>query len=112
MSIKEKAYDTILRASMAFPYSNDLMHTGLMGTVPFLLGKYVSSRFIDSDNLTTAIGLAASAVSELVWRFGIEPSSPYDHSTDIIGDNKGSLEAAIGALIGFGITKIPGLIKH
>nr|MBI4156753.1 hypothetical protein [Candidatus Woesearchaeota archaeon] len=107
---KEKFYDLIFKASMAFPYSSDVMHVGVIGTAPFLVGKY-GSMFIGTKlpffkEYSDVIGFASSALSEIVWQRIIEPKSPYDHPNDKLSDHKGIAETAFGASLAFLVTRI------
>lgn len=107
---KGKFYDVISNASMAFPYSNDLMHVGLIGVIPFLKGKYVAEllgiKFPFLSEHSTAIGFAATGLAELLWQRFIEPSSPYDHPQDKFSDYKGILETALGASLAYFGTRL------
>ena len=107
---KEKFYDAILKGSMAFPYSNDLMHIGLIGVVPFLKGKYAAEllgrKFPFFSEHSTAIGFVAAGLVELLWQRFIEPSSPYDHPYDKFSDYKGILETALGASLAYFGTRL------
>lgn len=102
---KEEFYRIISKASMAFPYSNDLMHIGLIGVIPFLAGKYgaeLTGEFIPQiAEHSTAIGFMAAGLSELLWQTQIEPKSPYDNPQDKFSDYKGILETAIGASLAY-----------
>nr|MBI4156094.1 hypothetical protein [Candidatus Woesearchaeota archaeon] len=107
---KEKFYDKILDASMAFSYSNDLMHVGLIGVIPFLKGKYAAellgNKFPFFSEHSTVIGFAAAGLAELLWQRFIEPSSPYDHAYDKFSDYKGILETALGASLAYFGTRL------
>ena len=107
---KEKFYDSILKGSMAFPYSNDLMLVGLIGVVPFLKGKYIAkllgTKFPFFSEHSTAIGFVAAGLVELLWQRFIEPSSPYDHPYDKFSDYKGILETALGASLAYFGTRL------
>ena len=99
----EKFYDIIGNASISFQYANDLMHAGFIGAAPILVGKYSSEllgrKIPFFEKHSTKIGYASAALAEGIWRFKIEPSSPYDHPEDTFSDNKGSLETGLGALV-------------
>ena len=107
---KEKLFDLIYKGAAAFPYSNDLMHTGLIGSIPFLAGKYGSellgTRIPFFQEHSTALGVATSTLAELAWQFVLEPRSPYDHPTDRLSDLKGVGETAIGTGLAYLLTKV------
>lgn len=107
---KEKFYDIIYKGAAAFPYSNDLMHAALIGSLPFLAGKYGSKllgkKIPFFEKHSTLVGYASSALTEFLWQGGIEPSSPYDNAGDLISDYKGIAETMGGA----GLTNL--IIKY
>src|SRR3989338_260509 len=104
MSITNLFYDKIYEAASAFPYSNDLMHAGLIGALHFLTGRYVSRRLGFSENKSNAIGGLFSLAAEGLWLV-IESGSPFDHPEDIQGKLKGVGETILGAGAGFGVAK-------
>lgn len=102
---KEVGYSLIAKGATAFPYSNDLMHIGIIGTLPFLVGKYgaelAGKKFPKLKAHSTAIGLGCSALAELAWQAVAEPGSKYDNPGDKFSDYKGIAETAIGAGVGY-----------
>ena len=108
---QEKFYELLAKASTAFPYSNDLMHVGLLGTLPYLLGRHTASKLNFSERASNLIGAGAACVSEILWRGTIEPNSPFDHPEDSFSDYKGTLESLLGALIGITAVQIRKAVK-
>lgn len=106
----KKGYDLIYKGASAFPYSNDLMHVGIIGTLPFLVGKYTSECLGRKHPLlkkhSTKIGLATSGLSEVLWQFMIEPKSKYDHPGDLSGDLRGVIDTTIGAGLGYLLSRL------
>ncbi len=108
---KENFYDLIYRGATLFPHSNDLMHVGLIGVIPFLVGKYgfeLVGNHLKIDKLTNnsnKIGLVASGLSEIIWQTMIEPKSPYDHPNDFYGKFRGIIDTSIGAGLSYFLTK-------
>ena len=107
--MKEKFYDLIYKGATAFPHSSDLMHMGLIGTLPFLAGKYgsdmIGTHLPFFKEHSTALGFASSALAEIVWQCALEPGSPYDHPQDRLSDFKGIGETALGAGLGYLLMK-------
>ncbi|MBS3152192.1 hypothetical protein J4230_02160 [Candidatus Woesearchaeota archaeon] len=107
---KSGFYEILFRGSTAFPYSNDLMHIGIIGTVPFLFSKY-GAQFLGNyvpflKNNSDLIGFGCAVASELIWQLYLEPKSPYDHPEDKNSDFKGVLETAVGAGLAYLVTKL------
>ncbi len=103
-------YDRIARGAIAFPYSSDLMHIGIIGFIPFLVGKY-GSKLIGKavpffDRYSNLIGFLSAGISEVLWQGLIEPASPYDHPGDRVSDYKGIVETAGGAGLAFLVSKL------
>ena len=107
---KEKFYNLIYQGATAFPYSSDLMHISLVGSIPFLAGKYGSEVLGQQipffQEHSTAIGFASSITAEIVWQGVMEPCSPYDHPQDKISDLKGIAETGIGAGLAYLLAKV------
>jgi len=98
---KDKFYDAIYKGASAFPYSNDLMHVGLIGAVPFVAGKYgselIGKKVPFFREHSTAMGYLGALGAEALWQGVMEPASRYDNRGDKISDYKGIIETAIGA---------------
>ena len=99
--IKDKMYEIIYEGATAFPYSNDLMHTSLIGMIPFLTGKYtgeiLGKKYPFFAKHSNKFGYLSSLLAEVLWQTQLEPSSPYDNPLDKISDFKGILETLAGA---------------
>lgn len=113
---KESLDQLAFNIATAFPHSNDVAHTGIIGTLPFLAGKY-GAEFIGKKipvlkKYSTAIGFGSSGLAELLWQGFVEPSSSYDHPGDKLSDYKGLAETLLGSLIAYGGIKISGLLNR
>ena len=113
---KESLDQLAFEIATAFPHSNDVAHTGIIGTIPFLAGKYgaelLGKRIPELKKYSTAIGFGSSALAELLWQGFEEPNSSYDNPGDKLSDYKGMAETLLGSLIAYGGTKITGLINR
>lgn len=113
---KSQFYEIIYKASTAFPYSNDLMHVGLIGALPYLVGRYGSElivgRITNPINAETlrgcapAVGFACAGIAEGIWSGFLEPGSKYDHPGDLTGKLKGVIETLAGAGLVWGGEKV------
>jgi len=99
----------IYQVPTSFLYSNDIFHILGIGAMPFLIGKkltdFLADRFPGNDFLkehSYDVGLAFAIGAELVWSFGVEPQSPFDHANDISGKLKDIGETLAGAGIAAG----------
>jgi len=99
--LSESLYRFIAKASSAFPGASDLLHIGLIGSLPYLAGN-TAARFLGRwipflGRYSTCIGFGSAALAEFVWQGFLEPASPYDHSSDTFSDYTGMVETGIGA---------------
>lgn len=108
-NIIDKFYTTIYKGATTFPGSSDLMHIGIIGTTPFLVGKY-SAEYLGNwipqlKDHSTLAGYATSALSELLWQTVIEPASKYAYINPM-RNLRGISETMVGAGLAHLITKI------
>lgn len=113
---KNEFYELIYKASTAFPHSNALMHIGLIGTLPFLVGRYGSGflakhcynypavqEFLQED--AENIGFICSFAAEILWVGWVEPRSKYNHPDDDKGKLYGIMQTGAGAFLGCGFSR-------
>ncbi|MEK6974181.1 MAG: hypothetical protein AABW41_03030 [Nanoarchaeota archaeon] len=92
----KKGYEFIYKGASAFPGSNHLMHIGLIGAIPYFVGKY-SAELLGAKEKSAYFGFGLSAISEITWQTLIEPISPYDNPAARFSDYKGIIDTVIGA---------------
>ncbi len=101
---KDLFFDAIGKASKAFPGASHLMHVGMIGALPYAAGRYIANK-AGLGKYSAIAGFASAAAAEMLWRFGIEPSSPYDHPEAGLYDWIGTGETFAGAAGAHYVTK-------
>ncbi len=97
---KKGFYYAIYKGSTAFPYSSDLMHIVLLGSIPFLKAKatlLLADRLVDGvSDYSNLAGYLAAGIAEYIWLKKIEPASQYAY-TPKSRNLRGIVETTSGA---------------